>query len=399
MPQRKPINFSQALHVGRPNLGNRQDFLQRIEQILDNFWLTNNGPLVQEFEEKIAAYIGVKHCIATSNGTLALELAIRALGLCGEVIIPSFTFVATAHALQWQGITPVFCDIDPVTCCIDPARVEALVTPRTTGIIGVHLFGRPCDISALERIADRCNVKLFFDAAHAFGCTRQGSMIGSFGECEIFSFHATKVLNAFEGGAVVTNNDDLAEKIRLMKNFGFAGEDQVIYIGTNGKMTEMSAAMGLTNLESFNSFVAVNRKHWQTCKQCLHGVDGIEMLPYSNEESHNFQYIVLKVDEKRFGMHRDDLKSILEQRNILARRYFAPGCHRMEPYITFYPDAGSKLPVTEALCRQVLVLPTGTQATTAQMEIICEIIRNAGSGRITHRAKSIRGSRIGKGRG
>ena len=179
------------------------------------------------------------------NATVALEIAIRAMGMSGEVIVPSFTFVATAHALQWQEITPVFCDIDPRTHNLDPNRIEEMITPRTTGIIGVHVWGRPCAVDALAEIAQRRHLKLLFDAAHAFGCSYQGQMIGNFGDAEVFSFHATKFFNTFEGGAVVTNDDELAAKMRLMKNFGFHGYDNVIYVGTNGKMSEVSAAMGL----------------------------------------------------------------------------------------------------------------------------------------------------------
>lgn len=363
------------LHVGRPNIGNKKDFLDRVEKILDQVWLTNNGPLVREYEHKIAEFSGVKHCIATCNGTLALELAVRALELEGEVIIPSFTFVATAHALQWQEITPVFCDIDPETCCIDPGRVEELITASTTAIIGVHLFGRPCEIEKLQKIADRYNLKLIFDAAHAFGVTAGGTSVGSFGDCEVFSFHATKVLNAFEGGAVVTNNDQIAQKIRLMKNFGFAGEDRVVYIGTNGKMTEISAAMGLTNLESLERFIRVNKKHYKSYQSGLAGLPGIQLQSYAKNERHNFQYIVIRVDEKKFGTSRDALKNELLRHNVLARRYFSPGCHRMEPYRSLYPDVGKRLPGTENFCEQVLVLPTGTQANTRQIEQICRLIR------------------------
>src|SRR6185369_3387994 len=205
-------------------------------------------------EQRVAKMLGVRHCIAMCNATVALEITIRALGLTGEVLVPSFTFIATAHALQWQQIIPVFCDVDPETHCLNPRSVEKMITPRTTGIIGVHLWGRGCDIGSLSEIARSNGLKLLFDAAHAFGCSYEGRMIGGFGDAEVFSFHATKFFNTFEGGAVTTNDDDLAEKIRLMKNFGFAGYDQVIYLGTNGKMSEVSAAMGLTSLESLDDF-------------------------------------------------------------------------------------------------------------------------------------------------
>jgi dTDP-4-amino-4,6-dideoxygalactose transaminase len=198
---RHPL-FKQPLHVGRPNLTNRARFLELVGDMLDRAWLTNNGPLVQEFESRIAEYLGVKHCIAVCNATIGLELAIRAAGLKGEVIVPSYTFIATAHALQWQEITPVFADMDADTYNIDPGKVERLITPRTSGIIATHVWGRSCDIDALTEICRKRSLVLIFDAAHAFGCSYKGKSIGGFGLAEVFSFHATKFLNAFEGGAV-----------------------------------------------------------------------------------------------------------------------------------------------------------------------------------------------------
>src|ERR1041385_3130524 len=219
--------FAEPLHVGRPNLCDKQRLFERLEAIIDRRWLTNDGPVVREFEQKICEITGVKNCITMCNATVALEIAIRALDLKGEVIVPSFTFVATAHALQWQQITPVFCDIDRETHNLDPAKVEAMITPRTSAILAVHLWGRPCDIAALQAIADKHGLKLLFDAAHAFGCSHGGKKIGGFGNAEVLSFHATKFVNAGEGGAVVTNDDALAGRIRLMNNFGFAEEDTV----------------------------------------------------------------------------------------------------------------------------------------------------------------------------
>jgi dTDP-4-amino-4,6-dideoxygalactose transaminase len=367
--------FSHELHIGRPNIGDRQRLFDRIHTILDNRWLTNYGPFVKEFENQIADRLGVKHCIAMCNGTVALEITIRAAGLSGEVITPSFTFVATAHSLQWQEITPVFCDVDNQTFTVDPDCIEALITPRTTGIIGVHLWGRPCDIDRLAAIALEKNLTLLFDASHAFGCSYNGKMIGNFGKAEIFSFHATKFLNSFEGGAVVTNDDELAEKIRLMKNFGFSGYDNVIYIGTNGKMPEVSAAMGLTSLESMNAFIAANRGNYNCYHKELRGISGIRLLEYDEGEKFNFQYITLRVDKAATGIGRDDLCDVLKAENILARRYFYPGCHRMEPYRSFFPNAGLLLPVTEKIVDQVVSLPNGTAVSETDVTRICELIR------------------------
>ncbi len=365
-----------TLHVGRPNIGDKEDILKRVEGILDRKWLTNQGPMVQEFEQAIADFLGVKHCIAMCNGTVALEIAIRALGLSGEVILPSFTFIATAHALQWQEITPVFCDIEPKTFCVDPSHIERHITPRTTGIIGVHLWGRPCDTEALQSIADKHGLALMYDAAHAFACEHSGRSIGNFGRAEVFSFHATKFFNTLEGGAIVTNDDKLAEKVRLMKNFGFGGQDKVIYIGTNGKMNEISAAVGLSNLKHVDEFIAVNKKHYETYLQGLQNVPGLELMKYSEEEKTNYQYITLIVQQDKAGISRDELQNALWERNIRARRYFYPGCHRMEPYRSFYPQAGLLLPQTEEVCDKILQLPTGTGISKEEVQGITEIIRD-----------------------
>lgn len=368
--------FEEALHVGRPNIGNREAFLARINKLLDSRWLTNRGAYVQEFEKRVADFTGVKHCIAMCNATVALEIVIRALEVKGEIIVPSFTFVATAHALQWQQIRPVFCDIDPRTHNIDPARIENLLTPRTTGILGVHLWGRPCPIDKLQTIADSNGLALIFDAAHAFGCKYRGRMIGGFGRAEVLSFHATKFINAGEGGAVVTDDDALATRIRLMKNFGFSGYDEVVSIGTNGKMTELSAAMGLTNLESLASFTQVNRENFEFYSQELANVPGVSLLRYDKNENPNYQYVVVEVEAAKSGLTRDELLVVLHAENVLARRYFYPGVHRMEPYSSL-PEANRVLPETEAIASRVLVLPTGTGVTSADIEKVCAIIRVA----------------------
>jgi dTDP-4-amino-4,6-dideoxygalactose transaminase len=369
--------FSEKIHVGRPNIGDRARLYERINTVLDTRWLSNGGPLVQEFEARIADAAGVKHCIAMCNATVALEIAIRALELQGEVIVPSFTFVATAHALQWQQITPVFCDIDPATHNIDPGKVEELITPRTTGILAVHLWGRPCEIAALEAMAAKHNLKLLFDAAHAFGCSYAGRKIGGFGHAEVFSFHATKFVNAGEGGAVVTNDDTLAARMRLMKNFGFADYDTVVYIGTNGKMNELCAAMGLTNLESREEFSRINQENLKTYENNLRGIRGLSILQYDERKTPNYQYVVLEVNARELGLTRDQLISVLHAENVLARRYFYPGVHRMEPYRSQFPDAGLRLPDTERVAKSVLHLPTGTGVNTTDIGKICAILRSA----------------------
>jgi len=367
--------FTELLHVGRPNIGNRERLLERINDLLNRRWLTNEGPYVQEFERRVAEIAGVPYCIATCNGTVALEIGIRAAGLSQEVIVPSFTFVATAHALQWQGITPVFCDVDPSTHTVDPRRIEDLITPRTTGIIGVHLWGRPCCVGELTEIARHRGLKLLFDAAHAFGGSHQGRMIGGSGDAEVFSFHATKFVNSFEGGAIVTADSDLAGRARMMRNFGFVDYDDVRYVGTNGKMAEVAAAMGLTSLESMADFMEVNRRNYELYRTLLRGIEGLSVLSYDDAERCNYQYIVLEIDEQEAGLGRDLLQRILHRENVLARRYFYPGCHRMEPYRSSFPAARTMLPQTERLVQRVLSLPTGTAMGPEEIGTICDVVR------------------------
>ena len=369
-----PPMFAEPLHVGRPNIGNHARFLQRAADILDRGWLSNNGPVAQEFEQKIADFIGVKHCVAMCNGTIALEIATRALDFKGEVIVPSYTFIATAHALQWQEITPIFADIDPATHNLDPQSVRRMITPRTTGIIGVHLWGRAAPVRELQAIADEHGLHLMFDASHGFGCTLGGKLLGTFGECEVFSFHATKFFNTFEGGAVVTNNDELAEKMRLMRNFGFSGYDNVIYPGTNGKLTEIAAAMGLTNLEAMDSFVEINRNNYADYCRGLASLSGLRVLQFDESESNNFQYIVVEVDPA-LPVARDEIVRILHAENVLARKYFWPGCHNMEPYRSYYPHAGLVLPNTRLVADRVIVLPTGSAVRPDDIDRICAIMR------------------------
>jgi len=366
--------FVETLHVGSPNLGSRSALDKYIDGIYDRCWVTNNGPLVQELEAKIASHHEVSHCVAMSNGTIALEIAIRALELNGEVIVPSYTFIATAHALHWQAITPVFADINPATHNLDPAAVRRMITPNTTGIIGVHLWGRSAPIDELEAIAQEYKLKLLFDAAHAFGCSHNGAMVGRFGSCEVLSFHATKFFSTFEGGAVLTNDDDLAEKMRLMRNFGFAGLDNVIHPGTNGKMNEISAAMGLVNFESLDQMTRINREKYELYCERLAGIPGISVLPYDYTNKNNFQYLVLEIGED-YPMARDELIQALHAENIRARRYFWPGCHNMKPYKDIYPHAGLLLPNTMQVADRVVVMPTGTSISAEQIEVITGIVR------------------------
>ena len=365
--------FAKPLYVGRPNRVDKVRLMERIEGLIDRGNLTNNGPLVDELETRMARRLGAAHCVALSSGTVALEIAARALDLDGEVILPSFTFVATAHALQWQRIKPVFCDIDPHTHLLDPAKVEAQITKRTSAILGVHLWSRPCDHQALAQIADRHNLKLFFDAAHALGAAPRRVA----GAVEVYSLHATKFVQAFEGGLAVTDDADLAHKMRLMRNFGFSDYDTVIHVGTNGKMSEVSAAMGLTSLESMDRFVEVNRHNHRLYRDGLDGIDGVKLMNYDDMAQSNHQYLVVEIDPWRSGLTRDELVEVLMAENVFARRYFYPGCHRLEPYRSIDRGKDLDLVVTERVASRVMVLPTGTGIEPDQIRRVCHLIRDA----------------------
>ena len=361
--------------MGRPNIGDRAALHERIDEALDRRWLTNDGPLVKELEARISAELGVEHVIAVTNATVGLQIAGRAAGLTGEVIVPALTFVATAHAFEWIGLRPVFADIDPDRLTLDPAAAETLVSARTSALVATHLWGRSADVEALAAVAKRHGLTLFYDAAHAYGCERDGLAVGHFGQAEIFSFHATKFINGFEGGAITTDDPDFAERCRRLVNFGFDDWDHTVSAGTNGKMHEASAAMALTSLDAAEAIVTTNRKHLERYRSGLHGIEGIELLAADDRGRCNAQHVVVRVDAERSAIRRDRLMDVLNAEGVLARRYFYPGCHRMEPYVQ-RPDV-PHLPVTERVAAECLVLPTGTSISGADIDLVCGLIRFA----------------------
>lgn len=369
--------FQEPLHVGRPDLGDRRRFLARVEDLLDRRWLTNDGPYVRAFERRVAERAGVRECVATASGTTALRLMLQALELEGEVILPAFTFVATGHAVLAAGLRPVLADVLPETGTLDPARVAELLSARTAAILGVQLWGRGCDAGALGALAAERGVPLLFDAAHAFGCTHGGEPIGRNGRAEVFSFHATKAFQACEGGAVVTDDEALAERVRLLRNFGFAGKGEVVASGENGRMSELHAAMGLTTLDAAEEIVRVNREHFARYAEALADLPGTRLLPAPSGERWHHHYVVLRVDAEVAGLHRDELMDVLWAENVLARRYFHPGLHHMEPYASDPQSAPRSLPATDRLCREVLVLPTGTNLSPDDVDTVGALVRAA----------------------
>lgn len=367
--------FPGLLHVGRPNVGDRDRLRSRIDAALDRRELTNGGPLVEELEESVRALAGVRHCVATCSATVGLQIAARALGLAGEVILPSFTFVGTPHALDWIGITPVFCDVSAISHTLDPERVKELIGPRTTAILGVHLWGTACDVAPLEHLARTHGLHLLFDAAHALGCTTHGRSVLGLGEVSVASLHATKLVNSFEGGAILTDDDEVARKARLLRSYGFAGYDEVVSEGTNAKMSEVAAAMGITSLESMDAFIAANRANYDAYYAGLRGLPGVHLREPPPGSSHH--YVIVEIAEQEAGLSRDELVRVLHAEGVLARRYFHPGCHRSEPYRSRHPDLGWRLHHTEALCSRVLALPTGTAVSPGQIRQVCAIVAAA----------------------
>lgn len=369
-----PEAFLQPLYVGKPTIGDRERFLARLEWVLNNNWLTNGGPLVREFEARVADLAGVRHCVATCNATIALELVLRASDVTGEVIMPSMTFAATAHAASWLGLKPVFCDVDPTTGLLDPDHVAELVTPRTGAIVGVHLWGRPAPVDRLEKIAADHQIRLFFDAAHALGCTTAGRPVGGFGDAEVFSFHATKVATSFEGGAIVTDDGVLADRIRAMHNFGIGPDRVVTEIGTNGKMSECAAAMGLTSLDAFADTKAHNRRNHALYSAELRDVRGVGVHSFPPGDEYNYQYVIVWVDKSVCGIDRDQLQAILHAEKVIAQPYFSPACHQMLPYRAEPP---LRLVHTEWLADRVLALPTGPAVSSEDIRRVCDVIRLA----------------------
>lgn len=364
-------------YVGLPDIPDEKSFLESVTDVIAMRRVTNDGPNVRSLEQRICGMLGVRNAVAVCNGTLGLQVAAKALGLTGEVIMPSFTFVATAHALEWIGLQPVFVDIDPETHNIDPERIDEAITDRTSAIIGVHLWGTPCHAAAIEEVARNRGLSVMYDASHAFGSSLDGRKIGGFGACEVFSLHATKFVHTFEGGVITTNDDALAAKMRLMRNFGFQGYDRVVSCGINAKMAEIPAAMGLCCLEVIDEAADRNRRNYLLYAEHLRGLSGISLLAYDDATQGNYQYVVIEVDRDLCPCTRDDLVDALHKQNVIARKYFWPGCHRMEPYLSARPEARRDLPNTEDVAERVIVLPTGAAVGQEEIAGICAVLRKA----------------------
>jgi dTDP-4-amino-4,6-dideoxygalactose transaminase len=361
------------VYVTQPSLPPLEEYVELLREIWDRKWLTNRGHCHKQFEKELAAYLGVEYVSLFCNGMIALQVGLQALRLTGEVITTPYSFPATTHALWWNHCSPVFCDVDPQTCNLDPSKIESLVTPRTTAIMPVHVYGRPCDVEEIQRIADIYGLKVFYDAAHAFGVKQGGQSVLRFGDLSMLSFHATKVFNTAEGGALVTNDPKMKARIDYLKNFGFADETTVVAPGTNGKMNELQSALGLVQLkhvgESMRRRLAIDALY----RERLGSVKGLRIPGWREDVVRNGAYFPVFVEDE-FGRSRDELYGHLKERGFLSRRYFYPLISEF-PMYRHLPSADvARLPNAKRLSEQVLCLPIFEDLEPATANAICDEI-------------------------
>lgn len=366
--------FDKPIYVTRPFLPPIEEYFEGLKEIWDNQWLTNKGPVLKRYEQVLAEYFGTRNICLFNNGTLALQIGLQGMGISGEVITTPFTFVATTHALYWNKIRPVFVDIEPEYYTIDPAAVEAAITPWTAAILAVHVYGYPCQLDALADIARRHNLRLIYDAAHAFGVTVNGKPICHFGDLSMFSFHATKLYHSIEGGMLTFQNSGLKRTLDYLKNFGFENEVEVVIPGTNAKMNEMQALMGILILKRLNGLIGCSRKIDATYRECLKDVPGINFPPpLSDDIKYNHVYQPVEIVEDEFGMNRDTLYEALKGYNIYTRRYFYPllcdySCYRNVALL-------DPLRVARTVANRILVLPIYPDLHIEDVFRICDIIK------------------------
>lgn len=364
------------IYVTQPDLPPLAEFLPYLEQIWQNKVLTNGGPFHRRFEDELAAYLGVRHVSLFTNATIALVTALQALRIGGEVITTPYSFVATAHSLLWNGIKPVFVDVDPHTLNLDPAQVEAAITPETTAILPVHCYGTPCDVDAIQRIADDYDLKVIYDAAHAFGIQRQGRSVLSHGDLSVLSFHATKVFNTFEGGAIISPDARTKQRIDHLKNFGFVNETTVVATGINGKMSEFNAALGLLQLQHVGRAIERRGRIEAMYRERLAGLPGLRLMDRPADASANHSYFPILVG-RQFPLSRDALYQRLKDQGVHARRYFYPLISDFPMYRGLASADPARLPVARAAAEQVLCLPIYPALADEDVDRIAGIVRAA----------------------
>lgn len=369
------MNIEKQITVTSPLLPPLEEFIPYLQDIWDRKWLTNNGYYHQQLEEALCEYLKVPYISLFTNGTLPLMVAMQALRITGEVITTPYSFVATTHSLWWNGVKPVFVDIDPLTCNIDPDKIEAAITPKTTAIMPVHVYGKPCDIERIQEIADKYGLKVIYDAAHAFGVEKDGKSVLDAGDMSTLSFHATKVFNTIEGGALICHDEKTKRRIDFLKNFGFAGETTIVAPGINGKMDEVRSAYGLLSLKYVDKAIAARQYFAKQYREKLNDIPGISFMEDMKDVRHNYSYFPIFVDAEKYGMNRDELYFKMKESNIFGRRYFYPLISEFSTYRAL-PSAGKEnLPIAHKIADSVICLPMHHELTENNIEEVIAIIK------------------------
>jgi len=363
------------IYVTRPSLPDLDEFIPYLKEIWKNKILTNNGPFHQQFEKELADFLGVPYISLFANGTLALVTALQVLRITGEVITTPYSFVATAHSLWWNNIQPVFVDIEPEYCNIDSEKIEAAITPKTTAILPVHVYGNPVNVNKIQKIADAYGLKVIYDAAHAFGVEYKGQSILNYGDLSVLSFHATKVFNTFEGGAIICHDEKTKKRIDYLKNFGFAGETKVIAPGINSKMNEFQTALGLLQLKYHHENIEKRKAIDEAYRRELKDIRGLTFLPQPKDTKCNYAYFPIFIDKKEYGLSRDQLYEKLKARGIYGRRYFYPLISNFPTYRSLKSAAKDNLPVANDVADKVICLPIYPDLSQDIVERITEIMR------------------------
>lgn len=365
----------EQITVTSPLLPDREEFNRLLSEIWESKWITNNGQFHRQLEKELADYLKVPYISLFTNGTLPLITALQALRITGEVITTPYSFVATTHSLWWNGIKPVFVDIDSASCNLDPNKIEAAITPRTTAIMPVHCYGKPCDTKAIQEIADKYGLKVIYDAAHAFGVEVNGESLLKAGDLSTLSFHATKVYNTIEGGALVMHDEQTKKRIDYLKNFGFANETTVVAPGINSKMDEVRAAYGLLNLRQVDAAIEARRHVAQCYREALRNIDGLTFFDDMPGVRHNYSYFPVFIDAEKFGMTRDELYFKMKEANVLGRRYFYPLISDFSTYRGLPSSTPQNLPVATRIANQVICLPMHHQLSEEDVDRIINLIK------------------------
>ena len=362
-------------YVARPAMPPLEEFIPYLQKIWDSQVLTNNGEFHKQFETALCEYLGVKHISLFCNGTIALLTALQALRITGEVITTPFSFVATAHSLKWNGIEPVFADIDPVTCNLDPEKIEVAITNKTTAIMPVHVYGNPCDVEAIRKIADNNGLNVIYDATHAFGVKKDGVSVANHGDLSVLSFHATKTFTTFEGGAIVCHDEKTKNRIDKLKNFGFAGETKVIEYGINGKMNEFQAAFGLLYLKYIDSYIVKRKTVALAYRSMLKDIPGVKFMEDIEGVTHNYSYFPVFIDENAYGKSRDNVYELLKEKNVFCRMYFYPLITDFPMYKIESKRNAATLKTARQAADQVLCLPIYPGLDIAKIDFIAKLLR------------------------